>query len=94
MELIDNVCEHLSRSDLKNLRLGCKSITASAEKAFFMHISLGRHVDGCARLPLVASSPRLSSHVRIIHYLECLLEGANDSRRGIPHFGSMEQTSL
>ena len=65
-EVLDQIFESLSPSDLKKIRLVCQAYNKAAEKSLFRHIIIQRSLDQACN---VAESPRLSGHVKSIEIL-------------------------
>ena len=74
-ETIDAICDTMGREDLINIRLSCRHLSPSAERALYRHVYLKSNTETFTRLRLIADDPRLSQLVQFIHYSSLLLGG-------------------
>ena len=77
-EILQLICKHLERSDLKNVRLACKPLSEAANVSLFRYIYLRRNMDSFCRLRMVASTPHLAKLVKGITYSGKMLDSKDD----------------
>ncbi|PMD29409.1 hypothetical protein L207DRAFT_238308 [Hyaloscypha variabilis F] len=68
LEILDAICEQLSHSDLKALRLTSRAWQRSAEKALFDVIYLKFNGASFERLQSISDHPKFSKLVHYVHY--------------------------
>lgn len=62
------ICRHLPSQDLKRVRLVCKELDFSAQRALFQLVCLRPNIDSFHNLDLISRHPVLRRHVETIHY--------------------------
>ena len=84
-ETIDTISDsdNIGQEDLRNLRLSCKHLSPSAERALYRHVYLRCNTETFTRLRLIADDPRLGRLVEFIDY-SCLLLGGKPLHEGNP----------
>jgi hypothetical protein len=68
LEILDAICEQLSHSDLKALRLTSRAWQRSAEEALFDVIYLKFNGASFERLQSISDHPKFSKLVHYVHY--------------------------
>ena len=77
-EILQQICQNLDRSDLKNARLACKGLNDAAEISLFRYIYLRRNMDSFCRLRMIATTPHLAKVVKSITYSSHLVQGPDE----------------
>lgn len=67
-EILLQICNNLSRADLKNFRFINKEIGQVADKPLFTEVFIRRNTESYFRFRLVASHPRFSKYVKSVNY--------------------------
>ena len=73
-EILQLICKHMGRSDLKNARLACRELNNAAEISLFRQVLLRRNRESFRRLQMITSTPYIAMHVRAIAYSSRMLQ--------------------
>jgi len=68
VEIQQQICETIPRTDLKSLRLVSQDINLVAERKLYREIFLKRNTESFCKLRLIATHPLLSKHVQALWY--------------------------
>ena len=77
-EILQLICKHLERSDLKIFRLANKLLSDAANISLFRYIYLRRNMDSFCRLRMIASTPHLAKLVKGITYSGKMLDSVDE----------------
>lgn len=75
-ELLDNICNDLSRDDLRNLSQVAKHLKASAQRGLFHTIYLKLNLDSFENLTTISKDTTLRKYVERIEYDDQIVEGS------------------
>lgn len=79
--VLNHICYQLPSQDLKRVRLVCKALDYSAQRALFRLVWLRANIDSFHHLDLISRHPVLRHHVTTIHHSgEMLYEHPNFDR--------------
>lgn len=64
----DRICQQQPSQDLKRMRLVCKTLDFSAQKALFRVVWIRANIDSFHKLDLISRHPLLRHHVKIVYH--------------------------